>query len=165
MMGLCMVSFLMILSSRFFKCSLDMDILTGLARGALVAIAFYFLVKLYMLLSGPGFGAVFAGSMESRMYLLEMAAGVLIPLILLLLPGVRNSLGGILIVDILVICGVIINRLNVSIFGMLRHAEERGVTYFPNGNEIMVSLFMIAVGALLYKLAVKYFNVLSYKDV
>lgn len=165
MMGLCMVSFLMILSYRFFKCSLNMAILTGLARGALVTAAFYLLVKTYMLLSGPGLSAAFAGSMESRMYLLEMSVGVLIPLFLLLLPGVRNSLAGILLVDILVICGVIINRLNVSIFGMLRQAEEMGVQYSPNGNEIIISLFMVAVGALLYKLAVKYFNVLSYEDV
>ena len=165
MMGLCMVSFLMILSYRFFKCSLNMDILTGLARGALVTAVFYLLVKTYILLTGPGLSAAFAGSMESRMYLLEMSVGVLIPLLLLLLPVVRNSLAGILLVDILVICGVIINRLNVSIFGMLRQAEEMGVQYSPNGNEIIISLFMVAVGALLYKLAVKYFNVLSYEDV
>ncbi|MBI5484360.1 MAG: polysulfide reductase NrfD [Deltaproteobacteria bacterium] len=165
MMGLCMVSFLMILSYKFFKCSLNMAILTGLARGALVTAAFYLLVKTYILLSGPGLSAAFAGSMESRMYLLEMSVGVLIPIFLLLLPAVRNSLAGILLVDILVICGVIINRLNVSIFGMLRQAEEMGVQYSPNGNEIIISLFMVAVGALLYKLAVKYFNVLSYEDV
>ncbi len=165
MMGLCMVSFLIILSSRFFKSPLNMDILTGLARGTLVTMAVYLALKTYILLSGPGLSAAFAGSMESRMYLLEMLAGVVIPLVLLLLPAVRNNLAGILLVDMLVICGVIINRLNVSIFGMLRQAEEMGVKYSPHQNEIVVSLFMIAVGALLYKLAVKYFNVLSYEDV
>ncbi len=164
MMGLCMVSFVSILSSKFFKHPANMDIFSGLARGSIIAIALYLILKIFLLLTGPGAAAAFTGSMESIMYLLEMSVGVVIPLILLLLPGVRNSLGGILLVDILVISGVIINRMNISIFGMLRHAGERGVQYFPTGNEIMVTLFLIAFGAVLFKLAVKYFNVLSYEE-
>lgn len=164
MMGLCMVSFVSILSSKFFKRPADMDILSGLARGAGVAIAFYLGLKIFLLLFGPGVAAAFTGSMESKMYLLEMSVGIVIPLILLLLPSIRSSIVGIFLVDILVICGVIINRMNVSIFGMLRHAEEMGVKYFPNGNEIMVSVFLVAVGAVLFKLAVKYLNVLSYEE-
>ncbi len=164
MMGLAMVSFVSILSSKFFKRTVNMDLFSGLARGSIIAIAFYLVLKIFLLLNGAGAAAAFAGSMESKMYLLEMSVGVVIPLILLLLPGVRNSLGGILLVDILVIFGVVINRMNVSIFGILSHAGELGVKYFPTGNEIMVSLFLVASGALLFKLAVKYFNVLSYEE-
>ncbi|MBI5410025.1 MAG: polysulfide reductase NrfD [Nitrospirae bacterium] len=164
MMGLAMVSFVSILSSKFFKRPVNMDLFSGLARGSIIAIAFYLVLKIFLLLNGAGAAAAFAGSMESKMYLLEMLAGVIIPLVLLLLPGVRNSLGGILLVDILVIFGVVINRMNVAIFGMLSHAAELGVKYFPTANEIMVSLFLVASGALLFKLAVKYFNVLSYEE-
>ncbi len=164
MMGLCMVSLISILSSKFFKRPVNLDLLSGFARGSLIAIAFYLVLKLFLLLVGPGAAAAFADSMESKMYLLEMLAGVIIPLVLLLLPGVRNSLGGILLVDILVIFGVLINRMNVAIFGMLSHAGELGVKYFPTANEIVVSLFLVASGALLFKLAVKYFNVLSYEE-
>ncbi|MBI5847652.1 MAG: polysulfide reductase NrfD, partial [Nitrospirae bacterium] len=42
MMGLSMVSFESILSSKFFKHQTDMKILSGLARGSIVAIGFYF---------------------------------------------------------------------------------------------------------------------------
>ncbi|MDP2278688.1 MAG: NrfD/PsrC family molybdoenzyme membrane anchor subunit, partial [Nitrospirota bacterium] len=139
MMGLCMVSFVSILSSKFFKHPANMDIFSGLARGSIIAIAFYFILKIFLLLTGPGVAAAFTGSMESKMYLLEMSVGVVIPLILLLLPGIRNSLGGIFLVDILVISGVVINRMNISVFGLLRHAGELGVKYFPTTNEFMVT--------------------------
>ncbi|MBI5196671.1 MAG: polysulfide reductase NrfD [Nitrospirae bacterium] len=164
MMGLCMVSFVSILSAKFFKHPVNMDIFSGLARGSIIAIAFYLILKIFLLLTGPGVAAAFTGTMESKMYLLEMSVGLVIPLILLLLPGVRNSLGGIFLVDILVIIGVIINRMNISVFGLLRHAGGMGVKYFPAGNEIMVTLFLVAFGAFLFKLAVKYFNVLSYEE-
>ncbi|MBI4709804.1 MAG: polysulfide reductase NrfD [Nitrospirae bacterium] len=164
MMGLCMVSFVSILSSKFFNHSANMGIFSGLARGSIITIAFYLILKIYLLLTGPGAAAAFTGSMESMMYLLEMSVGVVIPLILLLLPGIRNSIGGIFLVDILVIGGVVINRMNIAVFGLLKHAGERGVRYFPTGNEIMVTLFLIAFGAVLFKLAVKYLNVLSYEE-
>jgi len=51
------------------------------------------------------------------MYLLEMAVGVIVPLCLLIVPAVRSNISAILIADILVISGVVINRLNVAVFG------------------------------------------------
>lgn len=163
MMGLCMTSFVSILSSKIFKHPANMDIFSGLARGSIIVIAFYLILKVYLLLTGQGVTAAFTGSMESKMYLLEMSVGVVLPLILLLLHGVRNSPGGILLVDILVIVGVLINRMNISIFGLLRHASEMGVTYFPSRDEIMITLFLFASGAFLFMLAARYLNVLSYE--
>ncbi len=165
MMGLSMVSFESILSSKFFKHKADMSILSGLARGSTVAIGFYFVLKVFILLKGPGLGAAFAGTMESRLYLLEMAVGVIVPLVLLLIPSVRSSMGSIFLVNCLVITGIVLNRMNVGIFGLLRHAQERGASYFPTGNEFMVTLFLVALGIFLFKFACKYFNVLSYEEV
>ncbi|MBI5847651.1 MAG: hypothetical protein HZB31_06835, partial [Nitrospirae bacterium] len=119
----------------------------------------------FILLKGPGLGAAFAGTMEARLYLLEMAVGVIVPLILLLIPAMRNSMGSIFLVNLLVIVGVVINRMNVAIFGLLRHAHERGASYFPTTNEFMVTLFLVALGIFLFKFACKYFNVLSYEEV
>jgi Ni/Fe-hydrogenase subunit HybB-like protein len=165
MMGLSMVSFESILSSKFFKHQANMGILSGLARGSIIAIGFYFILKIFVLLKGPGIGAAFAGSMESRLYLLEMGVGVIVPLILLLIPTIRSSMYSILFVNLLVIIGVVINRMNVGIFGLLRHAKERGISYFPTTNEFMVTLFLVALGLFLFKFACKYFNVLSYEEV
>jgi Ni/Fe-hydrogenase subunit HybB-like protein len=164
MMGLSMVSFESILSSKFFRHPQHMEVLKGLARGSVVAILFYFAIKIFLLLTGPGFRAAFDGSMEAKMYLLEMAVGVVLPLCMLLVPAVRSSISGILTANILVISGVVINRLNVAVFGMYRHLTERGGSYVPSANEIVVTITMIAVGVLLFKLAVKYLNVLSIEE-
>jgi len=165
MMGLSMVSFESILSSKFFKHQANMGILSGLARGSVIAIGLYFILKIFVLLKGPGLAAAFDGSMEAKLYLLEMAVGVIAPLVLLVIPAVRSSAGSILLANSLVIAGVVLNRMNVGIFGLLRHAKERGVTYFPTVNEFMVTLFLVALGIFLFKFACKYFNVLSYEEV
>lgn len=163
MMGLSMVSFESILSAKFFKHPLKMEIISGLARGSLIVTGFYFLLKIFLLVNGPGIAAAFDGSMEAKMYLLEMIAGVIVPLVLLALPAVRSSMNNVLFVNFLVICGIVVNRMNVGVFGLLRHAKERGFSYFPSGNEIMVTLFITAAGILLFKFAVKFFNVLYYE--
>jgi len=165
MMGLAMVSFESILSAKFFKHPLDPGIVSGLARGLLVVTGFYFALKLFLLVKGPGFSAAFDGSMEAKMYLLEMFVGVIIPFVLLLLPAIRDSMNNMLAVNFLVICGIVVNRMNVGVFGMLRHAEARGFSYFPKGDEIMVTVFMIALGIFLFKFAVRFFNVLHYEEV
>ena len=165
MMGLSMVSFESILSSKFFKHQANMGILSGLARGSIIAIGFYFILKMFVLLKGPGLAAAFDGSMEAKMYLLEMGIGIIAPLLLLLVPTVRSNINSILLVNSLVIIGIVINRMNVALFGMLRHAKARGVEYFPTINEFMVTLFLVAVGLFLFKFACKYFNVLSYEEV
>ncbi|MBI5639829.1 MAG: Ni/Fe-hydrogenase cytochrome b subunit [Nitrospirae bacterium] len=164
MMGLSMVSFESILSTKFFRHPANMDILSGLARGSLVVTGLYFILKIFLLVKGPGIAAAFDGSMEAKMYLLEMAVGVIFPLILLVLPAVRKGMNSILLVNCLVIFGIVINRMNVGVFGMLRHAKGRGISYFPTGNEIMVTLFMVAAGIFLFKFAVKFFNVLSHEE-
>lgn len=164
MMGLSMVSFESILSSKFFKHQANMGILSGLARGSIVALGFYCVLKVFVLLNGPGLAVAFDGSMESRLYLLEMAVGVIVPLCLLLIPAMRSSLNSILLVNSLVIIGVVINRMNVGIFGLLRHAKGKGISYFPTTNEFMVTLFLVALGIFLFKFACKYFNVLSYEE-
>ena len=163
LMGLNMVSFESIVSAKAFRHPVKLDILSGLMRGSLIVLGIYMAIKVYLLASGPGITAAFDGSLEARMYLLEMAAGVVIPFALLLLPVFRNSGGGILLVNILVIAGIVINRMNVGVFSLLRHTQARGGSYFPTLNEVGVTVFLVAVGILLFKLAVKYFRVLSYE--
>ncbi len=105
MMGLAMVSFETIISSRVFKHDVDPGIFSGLAKISLWVIGFYFIYKLFVLATGPGIGAAFAGTMEANMYLLEMVVGVVLPFAMLLGKGAREKIGTILTVDILVIVG------------------------------------------------------------
>ncbi len=156
MMGLSMVSFETIVSGWAFKHDTDVSVLSGLARGTLIAAVAYLCMKLWYLAKGPGFSAAFNGSMEANMYLLEMAVGVVIPLVLLAMKGIRENVKSIFLVNLLVISGVLINRLNVSIFGMYRDQAARGATYFPTWMEFVVTLAFISFAIFGFKVCAKY---------
>jgi len=159
MMGLSMVSFETILSEKFFKHKADPAILSGLARGVLVAGVLYFIVKLWFLFKGPGVAAAFNGTMEANMYLLEMIVGVVAPILLLSMKSVRENMKTIFFVNILVIAGVLLNRLNVSIIGVYRDQSATGLSYFPSWMEFVVTLAFIAFAIIGFKVSVKYLKV------
>ncbi len=158
MMGLSMVSFETILSARVFKHKPHMEVLKGLARGTLIVICVYLALKVFDLISGAGISAVFNGSFTSNMWLLEMVAGVILPLVLLSMKSTRNRLNSIFVVNILVILGVLLNRLNVGIFGVAEYASMAGSDYFPSWMELIVTAAMIAFAVLGFKVCAKYLD-------
>lgn len=159
MMGLSMVSLETIISSKAFKHDINIGIISGLARGTLIATIIYLAMKLWFLAKGPGISASFNGSMESNMYLLEMIIGVIIPLFLLLMKNARENIKSIFLINILVISGVLLNRLNVAIFGLYRDASAGGASYFPTWMEFVVTLAFISFAIFGFKLSAKYLRV------
>jgi Ni/Fe-hydrogenase subunit HybB-like protein len=142
MMGLSMVSFETILSEKFFRHKADPAILQGLARGVLITAVIYFAAKLWFLFKSPGLAAAFNGTMEANMFLLEMIVSVVAPIVLLAVRSIRENIGGIFLVNILVIAGVLLNRLNVSIFGVYRSQSATGFTYFPSWMDLLDFAFI-----------------------
>jgi len=159
MMGLSMVSFETILSEKFFKHKADIGILSGLARGVLITGVIYFAAQLWFLIKGPGMAAAFNGSMEANMYLLEMVISVVGPIILLSVKNVRENVKRLLFVNVLVISGVLLNRLNISIFGVYRAQSATGLSYFPTWMEFVVTLAFISFSIIGFKVCVKYLRV------
>ncbi len=155
-MGLCMVSTETMLSARAFNHKIDKEIFFGLARGTFVVLILYFVLKLYFLVTGAGLTTAFSGGLAANMYLLEMTIGVIIPLCMLASSSIRTKTNGILSVNILVIVGVLINRLNVSIFSMQQYTTTKGAAYFPSAMEFIISLGVVCLGIFLFKLAAKY---------
>jgi len=161
LLALSMVSFETILSSRVFKHKPPMDILLGMARGSLIVSGLYLVFKLWDLVRGPGIGAAFSWSMTSNMYLLEMIIGVILPFVLLTMKNVRTRLNGIYCVNIMVIMGTVLNRLNVGIISMAEYNTRIGRDYFPSWMEFLVTMAMVAFAIVGFKISVKYLNVLK----
>jgi Ni/Fe-hydrogenase subunit HybB-like protein len=161
MMGFAMVSLETMISSRAFKHEVDPGIYSGLARMSLWVIGFYFIYKLYALVAGPGIGAAFAGGTEANMYLLEMIVGVVLPFVLLIGKGARERMGTIRTANILVIVGVMLNRLNVSIFGLYRDQSLKGAQYFPSLIEFAVTIALVSMAIFLFKMAAKHLPLLD----
>ena len=157
-LGLSMVSFEAVLSRRAFGHKTDMAIMSGLARGSQIALGVYLLMKLWTLFTGPGLGAAFTGDFAANMYLLEMVLGVLLPLALFSMAGVRSNLRSIFAVNIVVIVGILLNRLNVGIFGIAGYASSLGADYFPSFGEFALTGAMVAFAVLGFKLSAMYLN-------
>jgi Ni/Fe-hydrogenase subunit HybB-like protein len=155
-MGLNMVSLESIISAKAFQHKLHTDILQGLSRGSIVALALYLAMKIFYLLKGVGFAAIFDGSMEANLYLLEVIGGVIVPLVLLLGINAAKNIGGLLTVNILVVGGVLLNRMSIAVFGMYEYGKSMGGSYFPSAMEFILTLAIVALGIFLFKVVAKY---------
>jgi Ni/Fe-hydrogenase subunit HybB-like protein len=155
-MGLNMVSLESIISAKAFKHKLHADILQGLSRGSIITLALYLAMKIFYLVKGVGFTAILDGSMEANLYLLEVVGGVIVPLVLLLGINAAQNSGGLLTVNLLVVGGVLLNRMNIAVFGMYEYGKSMGGSYFPSAMEFILTLSIIALGIFLFKVVAKY---------
>jgi Ni/Fe-hydrogenase subunit HybB-like protein len=159
MMGLSMVSIESIASAKSFNHTLDLGIISGLARGTIITLVIYLTLKLYFLATGLGIGAVFTGTPEANMYLLEVIGGIILPLVILASANKKgDSMSGLVLGHILVIVGVLINRFNVSISGLYGFQSATGSSYFPSVIEFLITLALVALGIFLFKLTAKYLS-------
>ncbi|MDD2464947.1 MAG: Ni/Fe-hydrogenase cytochrome b subunit [Desulfobulbus sp.] len=161
-MGLSMVSFETMLSAKFLGHKVDKEIFYGLARGVLIVLSFYLLLKLYQLFAVASPAMALSGSVEGNMYLLEMLIGVLLPIGILSMKKYRTNINMIFSVNMLVIAGVMLNRMNVCLFSMESYNTWHGASYSPSWKEFLVSLGIIALGVFLYKMSAKHLPLFSH---
>lgn len=161
-MGLSMVSFETMLSAKFLYHKVDKEIFFGLARGVLIVLIFYFGLKIYQLFAVASPGMAFDGSVEGNMYLLEMFIGVVLPIVLLLRKQIRTNVNWIFAINIMVIAGVLLNRMNVCLFSQESYNVWRGFAYAPTWMEYFVSMGVIALGVFLYKMSAKHLPLFSH---
>jgi c(7)-type cytochrome triheme protein len=154
--GLAMTVFESFMSWRAFGKRLEAHLLQGLARVMVVVLAVYAIWKLQDLAYRGNLGLVFTLTPESVLFWGEMGLGALLPVALLIVPAIRKSDNGLFFASMLVIMGFIVNRLNVAITGM---AASSGVNYIPSWMEFVITATIVAVGFVLFGMAVKYLPV------
>jgi len=143
------------LSYRAFRKRIEMHILSDLGKVMAVALMLYLFVK-YLDLSSRGvLGLAFQPTYEGRMFLFEMALGVVAPLILLLINRVRRDEFGLFAIACMVVLGTVTNRLNVATTGLESYAGQ----YFPSWMELSITAMIVSVGFVAFGLAVKYLPV------
>jgi Ni/Fe-hydrogenase subunit HybB-like protein len=140
------------LSFRAFRKRLEIDLLADLGKVIVVVMAVYLVLKAQDLSGKGALGLAFAPTYEGRMFLAEILLGAVAPIVLLAFPKIRRNHFGLFVAALMVVLGVVMNRLNVSITGM----EAFSGPYFPSWTEISVTLFIVAFGFLLFGLAVRY---------
>ncbi|MFA4885503.1 MAG: hydrogenase, partial [Desulfotomaculaceae bacterium] len=86
---------------------------------------------------------------------------IILPIIMYMSSSVRNKLGGVLTASILVVVGVIFNRMNVVFTGM---AGAMGGSYFPSIWEWLITIDMWSGLVLFYCFAVENFPILAKEE-
>ena len=144
------------LSKRAFGRHLEMDLLEPLARGMVVALGIYGLLRVIIITQNGAAATLLHPGYEGYMFLFEFVVGVVLPVGLLLNERVRNNPTGLVVSALFAVLGFVMNRLNISVTGMEGAA---GVQYVPSWMEITVSLWLVALGFGLFALVVRYFPV------
>lgn len=154
-LGLAMVTFESIVSAKAFKREPEMHILEGLGRGTMIALVVYLAAKFGDMAFRGTLPAIFASGKASLFFILEILVGALVPILLLSQRSVRNSVNGLLLASSCVIIGMVMNRFNVNFFAQ----AGPNTSYFPSLVEILVTIGLVSLMILLYRLAVTYLPV------
>jgi len=159
--GLAMTIFESSMSARHFGKQLEMPLLIALGRALLVGLIVYSVLRFQDLFDRGALKLVARAGWETGLFLVEIALGLLLPIVLLLIPKVRESSGGLYISSVLVVLGFVTNRMNVAITGMEASA---GVHYFPKWTELAVTASIIGAAFAIFALAVKYLPIFAAEE-
>lgn len=144
------------LISRKFGGGLKHPLLVRLAKFIVVSIIVSIVVRAIDLVNRDSVSLLFTSRYETYFYWLEVILGWVIPLGLMSFKTIRLSSTGLFYTALFAVSGVILNRLNVSITGVM---EASGVTYFPSLMEISITLMIVTIGITAFNFIAKYFPV------
>lgn len=117
----------------------------------------YLVIKVCDLIARGKIGYLTDGNIESYLFIAEIVIGITIPLIICF-SRLANNRAWLAVFGVLTNLGLIFNRLNVVVTGMARNA---GSLYLPAISEVIISLSLVAIGALVYLFVCENFPVLG----
>ena len=158
--GLAMTIFESSMSAKHFGKQLELPLIQALGRTLLVMVGIYTVVRFEDLLHRRALTLLANGGWETILFLVEILLGSALPIILLLIPKVRESPKGLYLASVLCLLGFVTNRMNVAITGM---EAATGQHYFPKWTEVTITLAIIGLGFLVFAVAVKYLPIFSHE--
>jgi Ni/Fe-hydrogenase subunit HybB-like protein len=133
-------------------------ILSGLATGVAWATLLYVVLKLGDLLLAGELPAFFAFDRLSWLMWLELGVFAVLPMTLFFIPALRNRRSVQWIGVTLILCGILLNRFNATLFAQLAPA---GASYSPHPLEWLSTLGVLAAAVLAWYLGVRYLPMFS----
>jgi Ni/Fe-hydrogenase subunit HybB-like protein len=125
----------------------EAPMLTTLASIGTAILAVYLLLQLANLVLSGSWHALLAGTWESWLYGAEILIVAVLPILLVWLPATRGSPTALGVAAFSATAGLLLNRMDVGIFGYFRDAGE---VYFPSLIEWAVSIGVVAAAALVF---------------
>jgi Ni/Fe-hydrogenase subunit HybB-like protein len=159
--GLAMTIVESTLSARAFQRSLEMPIITSLARVIPMVIILLLTIRVIDMTVRGAWVYLAPRPFQTFTFLLHMTL-LLIPTFVLLNPRCLSQPRIVFWAALSVVAAVIVNRLNVAWFRMLPSAET---VYVPSWQELAVTLNLISVGVVCFGLAARYLPLFEHPDV
>ena len=153
--GLSMVIIEATLSSAGLNHRLEVGLLGKLAKAIPYVLGLYLALRVVDMLVAGDLRYMFAGDLYSLLFWAELILGVIVPIILFSLPATRKNRYRMFWTAILVVFGLIFNRINISLIGF------DGAPSWPTWQELFISIGMVSIGALVFVLATRYLAVFS----
>ena len=152
--GLAMTIVESVLSAKAFKRGLEINLLADLAKAASVILVIYLAAKGTDLVARGAWPLLFEPNLQAAAFWVEIGLGVIGPAIIFSVKPLRRKPAILLATALMVVIfGVVLNRLNVNWLGVLPYV---GYSYFPSWMEIMVSISLASLGVIAFGLAARY---------
>jgi len=144
MMALVLEGFL---AERWFGRGLHLDLLRRLGKMAAFVLSLYLALRVSDLLARGVLFQALDGSWQSFLFGAEILLGGVLPIVLLSTKKVRESREGLITAALLLIAGVVSQRMSLSMFTMWHPA---GTRYIPTLPEVMIAFAIPAAAMLIY---------------
>jgi len=154
--GIMVVVIEFIVISRLYGREPELDLLSGLGKAVAIILGVYFVVRLGDVAARGSLPLAFQNAREGTLFFTEVVIGVLIPCVLLAVPRIRASVGGLLGSGLMVIFGFVFHRLSVSYMGMF---DAAGQTYSPTWMEVAMTAGIFSAAALFFLFVIENFSV------
>jgi Ni/Fe-hydrogenase subunit HybB-like protein len=169
--GLSMIIFESTLSARYFHRGLEIHLLDKLAKAIPLVLAIYLVIKFGQLTIAGDLKYLFTSGLMSVLFWAEILISAVTPIVLFSIKRIRQSANGLLLGAVILLLGMILNRFNVSWFG-ITHPDPITylpvfmsiVHYTPSFPEVLVSIGIFSAGILAFGLAVKYLPVFEAEE-
>ena len=154
-LGLMMVSLESLVTSYLYKRKPELHLISRLGRAAIWVLATYLIVRIGDIVLRDKIHFLTEGSWESNLFITELLIAVILPMVLLSMRGIRNSISGAWVCSVLVVVGFVFNRINTSGISMISSTEA----YFPSWMEVAISAGVVSGAVLVFLFAVEHFRV------
>ena len=155
--GPAMIAVESVVSYGAYRHVTPLPVLKTLARIGGTIMLVYLVLRFADLAHQDKLPLLWENSYESVAFLIEIGIGLILPLCIVF-TSLVNYRFFIILYGLLTVFGVVLNRINVVITGMIR---ETGSIYYPAVTEILVTLGLVAGGILAYMFLCENFNILG----
>lgn len=155
-LGFMMVIFESLVSHWLYLKDSETDRIARLAKIAVWVLGVYFVLRIGDIALSGELGLIFSGSWEAGLFITEMLVSTILPVIIFSIPKLRYNHRWQWVGSIMVVFGMVFNRINVGGLTMIR---ATGDIYLPSWMEIVVSMGVVSGAVLVFMFAIEKFHI------